>query len=113
MPEGGSALKAISFSALVILVLVAIAALTEKERKTGETAGFPPNGYVGFPGMPTPHEFQESQVPQLPYPGRERPNLGGGGRLSSKVERPWGLAKKFAGQPSQAALLCRLATVAR
>jgi hypothetical protein len=108
-------LKAISFSALVILVLVAIAALAEKEQGTGETAGFPPNGYVGFPGLPTPREFQELQVPRLRYPGRERPESGGGRRVGSKVERPFGLGvEELARQSSQATtLLSGLATITR
>ncbi|MGC2401624.1 MAG: hypothetical protein WA510_17650 [Acidobacteriaceae bacterium] len=45
-------MRAISFSALVILVIAAIAALAEEPQYAPDHVGFPPSGYVSFYGIP-------------------------------------------------------------
>jgi hypothetical protein len=63
--QGECAVKAISFSGLMILVLMAIAALAQEPVRSLGQAAAPPNGYVGLSALPTPHEFwKEAQEPQ-------------------------------------------------
>ena len=50
-------MKVMSFSALVILVAVAIAALAQEPQNSVGHAGVPPNGYVSFAGLPSPTAF--------------------------------------------------------
>ncbi len=50
-------MKSISISAVVILVIVSIAAFAQEPHNLLGNAGFPPNAYIDFSGLPTPTNF--------------------------------------------------------
>jgi hypothetical protein len=54
------ALKSISITAIVILVIVSIAAFAQEPKELFGNADFPPNGYIYFSGLPTPPSFPAS-----------------------------------------------------
>ncbi len=47
-------MRSISITAVVILVIVSIAAFAQEPKELFGNAGFPPNGYIYFSGLPTP-----------------------------------------------------------
>jgi len=49
--------RSISITVVVILVIVSIAAFAQEPKELFGNAGFPPNGYIYFPGFPTPPSF--------------------------------------------------------
>ncbi|HTZ57859.1 MAG TPA: hypothetical protein VMB49_07180 [Acidobacteriaceae bacterium] len=55
-------MKSISFSAVIILVIVAIAALAQEPDGSFRHATLPPNGYIGFSGLPAPPNFFASAM---------------------------------------------------
>jgi hypothetical protein len=47
-------MRAISISALIILVLAAIAALAQETPDSMQRTEFPPSAYIGLSGLPAP-----------------------------------------------------------
>jgi hypothetical protein len=54
-------LRTISISALVILVLAAIAALAQEPADSIRHTEFPPNGYIGLAGVPAPSALAQEK----------------------------------------------------
>lgn len=59
-------MKSISVSAVVILVLAAIAAFAQKPQDLFYSTDLEPNGYIDFYGLPTPPSDPSRDTPSAP-----------------------------------------------
>lgn len=59
-------MKSISVSAVVILVLVAMAAFAQKPQDLIYSTDLGPSGYIDFYGLPTPPSVLSSDTPSAP-----------------------------------------------
>jgi hypothetical protein len=58
-------MRAISISALIILVLAAIAALAQKTPDSMRHTEFPPSAYIGLSGLPAPSALAQHDPSSL------------------------------------------------
>ena len=88
-------MKSISVSAVVILVLVAIAAFAQRPQDIFGNTELGPNGYIGFYGLPTPPSRSAGDTPSAPHTTR-LPKKGASARQSAnapslQTSRKWAL----------------------